>query len=178
MIVFSDVHGHCGLLDGWPGPFACAGDVLGSGGGNETCVDLLRERKVATVRGNHDEDPRLRVYLTPGARAWMDALPTACRHGDVVVTHTLVEDGSYRDVDSFEAASALLSEYAARVVFVGHTHLPGWWRDGIFHPSYGCESFRLDGPAVINVGSLGEPCSPQRASFVRFSDEVVAFGRL
>jgi hypothetical protein len=45
VIVFSDV------LDGWSGPFACAGDVLGSGGDNEGCVALLRERKIATVHG-------------------------------------------------------------------------------------------------------------------------------
>lgn len=180
MIVFSDVHGHRGplasLLEGWSGPFVCAGDVLGSGGDNEGCLALLRRHEVSTVAGNHEQMP---IYpLAADSRCWVASLPRVVRQGEVAVTHTLIEKGYYREVERPERAEALLEELPARVVFIGHTHLPGWWSEGRFHPAYGCESFRPAGRIVVNVGSLGEPRPPQRPSFVRYADQVVAFGRL
>lgn len=64
---FSDIHGNIhglhAVLDaidstGGADVLICAGDLLGGSGGHQDVIDLLLEREVVLVRGNHDEDGR------------------------------------------------------------------------------------------------------------------------
>src|SRR5882757_6525673 len=112
----------------------CCGDLLDYGLFPDETLDLLRDRGVATVRGNHD-----RWALSAGAdasgwdlstasREFLRALPSGwrARVGDlrVVATHARPGDdtrGISSDAPDDELA-ALLDEAEADVLLVGHTH--------------------------------------------------------
>ena len=77
--VLSDIHGnlpaleqaleigrHHGVED-----WICLGDVIDGGLWNNECARLIRDRRITTVRGNHDEDdiegiaPDVADFCTP-----------------------------------------------------------------------------------------------------------------
>ena len=82
---FSDVHGNIhglrSVLDaiGQVGADAvvCCGDLLGGGGGAQEVIDLLHEKDVLVVRGNHDEDgkdfAKTLASIPAAHRAWAEA---------------------------------------------------------------------------------------------------------
>lgn len=179
-VVFSDLHGHVGalraLLAAEPGVCISAGDVLGPGGHNARCLELLAARGIRSVRGNHEVDL---LPLYPGSevvRGW--PLRMADEAGAVV--HTLIEDEAFWHVERPGDAIRLLSE--ARLVFYGHTHLPGWWAwDGraepVWHSALGPQRLDFE-PGLryaVNVGSLGEPLHPSHPRYVRWFDDGVEF---
>ena len=84
--LFSDVHGNVGGLRavlaaigdlGGADVTLCAGDMLGYGAGAEDVLDLLVERGVRMVRGNHEEmyldDAALVRHVHPGSRPFFRA---------------------------------------------------------------------------------------------------------
>lgn len=156
MILFSDVHGNTDalrrVLQGTAGPWACAGDVLGSGGGNAECLELLRD--IPVVKGNHEVD------LLPHYRIAVPDWPLAVELEGALLTHTLIEETSFgphfQCVHHEDQAEQLNRDH--RLVFIGHTHLPGWWMDNRWHPVYAETTLELDPRKsyVINLGSLGE----------------------
>src|SRR5919202_4078432 len=116
--VLADVHGNAFALrtaldslaaagvDGW----LCAGDIVGYGPQPNECVDLLVERDVRCVAGNHellvlgelplDRSGRLARETTPwtrsvlrdDCRAYLAALPTTLRVPGMVMTHASLTD--------------------------------------------------------------------------------------
>jgi putative phosphoesterase len=114
----------------------CAGDVLDYGRCPERTIALLQERRIPTVRGNHDrwavsEGHDARGWsLTPGALAFIESLPASwSRTIDgvrVAVWHARPKSdmaGIYPDASSVELAS-LLDRAECDVLLSGHTHLP------------------------------------------------------
>lgn len=83
LALFSDVHGNVtglrsvlaaiGALEPVD-QIICAGDMLGGGGGHEDLLDLLVERGVVMLRGNHEEGDldieRALPSIPPEWRAW------------------------------------------------------------------------------------------------------------
>jgi len=90
----------------------CLGDVVGYGPDPEACVDLVRERCAATVRGNHDEAlfsgadhfnvlardalhysrEKLKPRILRGRRSaerweWLRSLPLRLRKGEALFVH-------------------------------------------------------------------------------------------
>jgi putative phosphoesterase len=114
----------------------CAGDVLDYGRFPERTIALLQERRIPTVRGNHDRWALSEGHdttgwnLTPGALAFIESLPTSwTRRIDdvrVAVWHARTRSdvkGIYPDASTTELASQL-DRAEADVLVVGHTHLP------------------------------------------------------
>ena len=93
-----------------------------------------------------------------------------------VITHTLAEATGlgphFQKVNRPERAAELMEQIPAEVIFIGHTHEPGWWalRWGrpAWHPATpGTRLELLSGRRyLINVGSLGEPNTPTSATHV------------
>ena len=114
----------------------CAGDILDWGLFPEETIRVLRDRRIPTIRGNHD---RWAVSegcdasgwdLTPGAVVFLEGLPVSWmrRIDDVRVAvwharpHSDME-GIYPDASATELASQL-DRAEADVLVVGHTHVP------------------------------------------------------
>ncbi|GGM76372.1 putative phosphoesterase [Halarchaeum rubridurum] len=137
----------------------CAGDVVGYNPWPAGCVELLRERDVPTVMGNHDRMlasgrnfgangmaaagiAHARELLDAAGREWVESLPrerVAC-DGRVKVVHDHPERVDHYTYPR-EFSPALLGD--EEVLVLGHTHVQG-------HRAFG------DG-LVVNPGSVGQP---------------------
>lgn len=114
----------------------CAGDVLDYGLFPEETLTILRDRKIVTIRGNHDRWALKDGHdmsgwdLTSRSVAFLDLQPTYWRKLidgiRVMVTHARPEsDMKGIDPDAPEhELKAILADAAADVLIVGHTHVP------------------------------------------------------
>lgn len=122
----------------------CAGDLVGRGPDPDRVVQVIREREIPTVRGNHDE---WNYGLSPENRAYLKSLPLEWRGTidgvNIFMTHGKPGNnlwGLYRDHVSNTLLNMMLSSLSVDVLITGHTHVPLYAR-----VQQGC---------VINPGSL------------------------
>ncbi|CAN5905948.1 metallophosphoesterase family protein [soil metagenome] len=114
----------------------CCGDLIDYGLFPEETLDLLQERGIPTIRGNHDrwaikDSADLSGWdLTRGSMAYLDGLPSTLRFGfdglRVVLWHARPQSdmkGIPSDATEGELWE-LLDEAEADVLIVGHTHVP------------------------------------------------------
>ncbi len=163
--LLSDVHSNLialeAVLDDMPpvDGLLCAGDVVGYNPWPGECVDLLRERAVPTVMGNHDravvtETPfRFNEMAKAGVehavaelderqREWLAELPDErlAHDGRVKVVH-----GHPADPDRYtyprDFAAGLLDD--EELLVLGHTHVQ---HHAVFESGI-----------VVNPGSVGQP---------------------
>ena len=159
----------------------CVGDVVGYGARPNEVIELLIEKKVTAVAGNHDWallgkiseesfNPYARAALewtrsriTPDARAYLEALPLRIDTEDLCLVHgALPNPEDFEYLQSFPTALATLADFDSPICFVGHTHVPM-----NFIQSPGKTElewhFQVDWHlaqgqrAVVNVGSPGQP---------------------
>jgi putative phosphoesterase len=122
----------------------CAGDLVGRGPEQEQVVELIRQRGIPTVKGNHDE---WNTHFSPDHARYLKDLPINWR-GDyqgcsIFMCHGKPGNniwGLYRDHISDTLLNMMLGSLDADVLIVGHTHVPMFIR-----VANGC---------VINPGSL------------------------
>ena len=152
----------------------CLGDVVGYGGDPGACLDLVRERCAATVRGNHDQavvEPdlargfneharrsieRQADMLDESQRAWLAELPAVIEAGDLTLGHSGFEDpDAYTYVSEVRQAAIELKAFETRWGFIGHTHVPAAWRQ---EPGGQVQSIDLASPLVrASPGSAQQP---------------------
>ncbi|WP_135823592.1 metallophosphoesterase family protein [Halorussus ruber] len=137
----------------------CAGDVVGYNPWPAECVEMVRERAVPTVMGNHDravaEGTNFRFNamakagvdhaserLSDEQRGWLAELPNARREfdGRVKIVHGHPDDPDHYTMPE-EFSPALLGD--EDVLVMGHTHVQ-------HHEVY-------DEGVVMNPGSVGQP---------------------
>ncbi|WP_135853270.1 metallophosphoesterase family protein [Halorussus salinus] len=163
--VLSDVHSNRvafeTVLDDMPDVDAlvCAGDVVGYNPWPAECVELVREREIPTVMGNHDRAVAsgtafrfnrmakagvelARERLTDDQLDWLDDLPNErlLFDGRVKIVHGHPEDPDHYTMPD-EFSPDLLGD--EEVLVMGHTHVQ-------HHEEY------ADG-VVMNPGSVGQP---------------------
>ncbi|TCJ18858.1 metallophosphoesterase [Rubrobacter taiwanensis] len=186
--VISDIHGNLEALEAvlgdMPGDLEriyCLGDVIGYGASPNECCDLIREREILTISGNHDlaiadESSDIswfnpvaaaavlwgREQLTEENRKFLLGLPRMMQSADALFVH-----GSIRDPDEYimdhttaeENLALLKSEYpGVPLCFFGHTHVKSI-APRPPHPANGSGALDLseNGPYLINPGSVGQP---------------------
>ncbi|GGN26706.1 metallophosphoesterase family protein [Halarchaeum nitratireducens] len=163
--LLSDIHANRvaleAVLDDMPDVDAllCAGDVVGYNPWPAACVEVLRERDVPTVMGNHDRMvasernfgangmaqagvAHARSRLDADARRWIGSLPrerVAC-DGRVKVVHDHPERIDHYTYPR-EFSPALLGD--EEVLVLGHTHVQGYRA--------------FEAGLVVNPGSVGQP---------------------
>ncbi len=140
-----------------------AGDLVGYNPWPNEVIQVLRDRNVRAIRGNHDRAVLrgdttwfnelaaaairwTRIVMTPASVGYLDGLQDRMRvtlpHGIVAVYH-----GSPRNDDEYvmpwAADEALMKMAAAHFVVLGHTHVPM-----AFSSRYGI---------LVNPGSVGQP---------------------
>jgi putative phosphoesterase len=114
----------------------CCGDLVDYGLFPDETIALLRERRVVTIRGNHDRwalEPggAMRTWdLSPASVTYLEALPTGWRKfidgARVVLAHARPGSdmrGIARDTPA-HVLMELLDETGADILLVGHTHAP------------------------------------------------------
>lgn len=113
----------------------CCGDLVDYGLFPEETLSLLRERRVVTIRGNHDRwalqhDSMSATDLSESSLEYLDSLPTAWRKlvdgMRVVLAHARPGSdmqGIPADATAQELAE-ILDDARADVLIVGHTHVP------------------------------------------------------
>jgi putative phosphoesterase len=163
--VLSDIHANRVALDAvfeeMPAVdgLVCAGDVVGYNPWPAECVDVVREREIPTVQGNHDRAVSTgsafgfnsmaragveyaREQLPAESIEWLGSLPTeqTVADGRVKVVHGHPDDPDHY-TRPHEFGPELLGDEDALVM--GHTHVQ-------HHEVY-------DEGIVLNPGSVGQP---------------------
>jgi len=156
--LISDIHGHyAGLLAvladaraAGCGRVLCLGDLVDGGDGDEEVVRYIRDRGIQAVRGNHDEMHSRQ--LAGDVEAYLRDLPEEVREGDVLYTHISPRRKKAKILDVFEAWN-VFGETDARMIFVGHAHIPllfGEWSERACQAT----EYRIDSnaPRVLDAG--------------------------
>ena len=119
------------------------GDVVGYGAAPAACIDLLRDRQVVTVKGNHDaavvrelDDRYFNNYAREAVRwtqanldrarqNWLAALPLALELEHCHLAHgTLHRPELFDYILSTTDADPSLNVMTKPMCFVGHSHVP------------------------------------------------------
>ena len=185
--VISDVHGNLHALEAVldvldADLILCAGDLIGYGAFPNEVVDLVRQKGILCVRGNHDDAALHNEFgwfnpyaaeagrwcarsLDGPQRSFLEGLPVRLGYQDVAVFH-----GSparpLREYVTPGIPLAHLKEHleasAARVLVLGHTHVPF--------------ATHVNGGLVANPGSVGQPRDgDERASYGVLDTENLSF---
>jgi diadenosine tetraphosphatase ApaH/serine/threonine PP2A family protein phosphatase len=183
--VLSDIHSNLVALDavlahlGSVDAIWQLGDVVGYGPDPDGVVARLAELGAVGVRGNHDAaavggseiewfnpDARAaiewtRSRISASTRAWLEDLPERLIETDWTLVHGSPREPLWEYITSSPVARANLTFVTTRFGLHGHTHLPIVWaeEDGrivSIAPGDG-STFTLDGRALLNPGSVGQP---------------------
>ena len=205
--ILSDIHGNLvalrAVLDVIEGlsteRVLCLGDIVGYNPWPNECVQVIRERSIPCVMGNHDrvaaglEEPEsfnasareailwTRGVLTQEHRNYLAKIPDRrAVDGSVILVH-----GAPRDPDEYILTSGIVRENIifmeerldASLGFFGHTHVSGIF-DGKNDrtPIYDGKYFLKKGHVcLVNPGSVGQPRDRDpRASFLIYDDEEMS----
>ena len=181
--VISDIHANWQALEAVMADLprvddvVCLGDLVGYGGEPARCLDFVRRRGWLTLSGNHDlactdgdvlgwfnEDAAVAIRWTieqlgPDRIAWLRGLPPSERRDGALLVHASPRSPVFEYVMDFESAEANLDQLGRGLCFHGHSHLPGVFclEHGRVEHDYRLGTFALQGPALVNPGSVGQP---------------------
>jgi predicted phosphodiesterase len=194
--VISDIHGNLHALEAvaqaidaeqveevW-----CLGDLVGYGARPNECCERVAATAALCLVGNHDlaalgaldlaefsDDAAAAARWTQGvlsdeSRAYLESLETSGRRGEVQLFHASPRDPVWEYVLSGEAMASALELTSARLVLVGHSHVPFIYGEGgLAHgPDLAGRDLDLaDARLILNPGSVGQPRDGDpRASFL------------
>ena len=203
--IISDIHANleafCAVLerieDMGVDQIVCLGDVVGYNASPNECADILRERKIMTVLGNHDavacglEDPWgfnpvalaaamwTREMLSDENHEWLRSLPDVLNFETFAAVH-----GAPRNRNTYLFTwedilphLSFLDEQNCNICFMGHTHSPGIFStDGVYSVDDDSKFALGSGKRFfINPGSVGQPrdSNPHAAFGILDTDENV-----
>jgi len=177
----------------------CLGDVVGYGPDPNVCVEELREIPMLTcLLGNHDVaaigqmpfhsfngDARRSLewherVLSPSNADFLRSLPKNPKvRGDVTMVHGSPRDPVWEYVINTLLARLNFDHFGTSFCFVGHTHIQSMFqldqqRDRITLEAPPIdEPFALNGRAILNPGSVGQPRDRDtRAAYAIFDPEA------
>ena len=189
--IISDVHGNLPALEAVLSSVAsegaerivCLGDVVGYGARPEECAEIIRQRGIPTLMGNHDQAACgrsntddfseiaeaaiiwTRGRISPETSNWLASLPWTIAEGDELFVHASPADPPRFDYILTQSdARRPLQSFTQRRCFYGHTHVPMDFTD------------RASGRKLINVGSVGQPRDRDpRACYGLFDNTTAVF---
>ena len=173
--------------------YLCLGDLVGYGADARECVELVRELDPVLVAGNHDWAVAGKLgleYFNTQAQAaivwtrreldaatieWLGSLELRQVVGDITLSHgTVHEPATFQYMQTPYDAYLSFQELSTRTGFVGHSHIPVTFFDGM--PITYSVDQRIefgDRIAIANPGSVGQPRDEDpRASFAVFDTET------
>ncbi|HOK08515.1 MAG TPA: metallophosphoesterase family protein [Candidatus Hydrogenedens sp.] len=179
----------------------CLGDVVGYNASPNECINILKERDIPTILGNHDavacelEEPWgfnavalpailwTRRELTEENREWLQRLPDTLNFGDFAAVHGAPKNHNtyiftWEDVPPF---LYFFEEQNVTLCFYGHTHIPSVISSEGTYSIDEDGTFKLkDGKTYfINPGSVGQPRDGDaRASFGILDTETITYRQI
>ena len=188
---FSDVHGNYEALTAMLkrldtlgcDAMVCLGDIVGYGASPRECVQLIRERDIPCVMGNHDEYATMMVDMNPAFSRlreeirksiewtqaqldtddlkWLSQLPMYLEDDDFMALHSSFAHGRWSYCMDESTFAANFSRQPCQLAFCGHSHspligidMPGGPPFVDFIRPYTLPS---DHKIMVNVGSVGQP---------------------
>ncbi len=184
--ILSDIHGNAHALRAVLADMdkqglenrICLGDVVGYGGRPADCIDILQEKKIPCLQGNHDcmvafnlglegvsLPTRMSIEWTQRTLskehvAWLSQLPYTLDGTDWEAVHATLHHPQEWDYILTPELAAMHFQHQIRpVCFIGHTHRPLLWIEGGDRPlaGTGTEPLSPTRRCVVNVGSVGQP---------------------
>lgn len=153
-----------------PDVWVCLGDLVGYGPSPNEVVNLVREKEMKCVLGNHDagvtgkltlrhfRNPNRKLIeksiklLTESNMKWLKNLPFILKEEDFIAVHASPQNpGRWEYIESAFTARNILDEIDETLCFVGHTHKPS-----ITSNKLGINSYRDGYKFMINPGSVGQ----------------------
>ena len=190
LAILADIHANLPALEAvlrevdrsGPDAIWIAGDLVGYNPWPNEVLAVLRGRRLRAIRGNHDRAAVTgntagfndlavaairwtRIVLTPGSVTYLKELEDRARvtttAGDLAMYH-----GSPRHDDEYvwpwTASEDLVAMARARVVILGHTHVP--------------IAFAFRSGLLVNPGSVGQPRDHDpRASWGLLDTDLMTF---
>ncbi len=176
----------------------CLGDVVGYNATPNECVEMVAERGILTILGNHDavacglEEPWgfnpvalaaamwTRDQLADDTLEWLQNLPDVLNFGDFSAVHGAPKNHNtylftWEDILPF---TPFMEEQNCRVCFMGHTHTPAILSTNGAYGTDEANRFEVDPAGIffINPGSVGQPRDDDpRASFGVLDTETRLF---
>jgi predicted phosphodiesterase len=180
----------------------CLGDIVGYGASPNECVDMIRERKIDSVMGNHDivtcgkkepdnfnpiaRDAALwtRYVLTKKNKEFLYDLPDRREFEDFIVVHGAISDPDRYVFSTYDALPEFNLMKKERVCFFGHTHIRSSFvfQGDVVTSLFDYEiNIKPKAKYLINPGSVGQPRDRDpRASFLTYDTDnrIVEFTRV
>jgi diadenosine tetraphosphatase ApaH/serine/threonine PP2A family protein phosphatase len=176
--------------------YLCLGDLVGYGPDARECIELTRQLGPVLIAGNHDWAVAGRLgleYFNTQAQAavlwtrraltrediaWLGGLPLVQEVEDVTLAHGTVHHPETFDyMQTPYDAHLSFQELKTRTAFVGHSHIPVTFFDGL-PITYSVET-RIefgDRVCIANPGSVGQPRDEDpRAAYAIFDAETRVF---
>ncbi|MCK9265832.1 metallophosphatase family protein [bacterium] len=189
--IISDIHGNLealkaslDFLEDKTDTIVSLGDIVGYGPDPETCVEIVSQKASILVRGNHEEylvrddmsalkeTARLALIWTKehlpssfieGFKEWQEKVEKS----GVLYAHASVSNPLFKYLVSIKSVSEEFSILQQNICFVGHTHLPGGFKQSISDgkietilPTFSGTlevDIKQDYKYIINTGSVGQP---------------------
>ncbi|MBX7246828.1 MAG: metallophosphatase family protein [Candidatus Sumerlaeaceae bacterium] len=185
--IFSDIHGNLQALQQVLQEIAtldvdyliCCGDVVGYGANPNECVELLRERKIPTIAGNHDHAALSLIDITyfnevakraitwtrqnlkPENEAFLRDLPLTIEFAEMLFVHASpASPESWDYIITMGHARQSFKHFGQRVCFIGHSHTPFIVENensNLSCPDKPEITMREGCRYLVNVGSVGQP---------------------
>jgi diadenosine tetraphosphatase ApaH/serine/threonine PP2A family protein phosphatase len=201
--ILSDIHGNLDALQAVlahatprADALICLGDVVGYGPEPAPCLELVAERAVALVAGNHEHGVAGLLdleWFNPYARAavewtrerldddhhrYLGGLPTIAALEEATLVHASpTEPEEWEYLLSAEDGFGAFAGFTTRLCFVGHSHRPAVWSLGSWGPDFALGGFdvAIDSGRryIVNVGSVGQPRDrDSRAAYAIWDSEA------
>lgn len=177
------------------------GDYVDYGPNPNEVIEFIKDLKGTFLLGNHDNalldrsernmfsDLALKCSLwtekviKPENLEFIRKLKPSYRINDILFVHASPVDPLWHYVHSFEDAYEVFRSSQARIIFVGHTHVPSYFvkygnrvSGGYITAKYAKIKLLDDARYIINPGSVGQPRDGiPLASFGIYDDEKREF---
>jgi len=165
----------------------CLGDVVGYGASPNECIQLLRDRNIPCVSGNHDkavikeidiegfsEHARAgvlwtRAVLTHEHMHYLRNLPLWREEERILFVHSSPDEPQrFRYFVFPEDAVMSYLAFSGPLCFIGHTHRPA-----VFCEDMSSTQLTREKKYIVNVGSVGQPRDGNwRACFVVLNTDL------
>ena len=163
----------------------CLGDIVGYGGAPKQCLDLIRERDIQTVMGNHDEyvtlimDPRVerlrpeirqaiewtQAQLSMDDLKWLSNLDMRMAADEFEILHASYAPPRWAYCLDEPTFARNFEHQTKQLAFCGHSHSPlfGFQMENgdplLDYIRNASRKTKIDGKfkTMVNVGSVGQP---------------------
>ena len=170
----------------------CLGDVVGYGPFPNECIELVKEHCQHVMMGNHDQAALgmgdvnyfneyalevilwTRERLTAYNKGFLENLPFTFSDGNQLYVHSSpFEPQEWHYILDEHEARANLKSTDARLIFIGHSHIPLVFSEQEGFLETELLPLELDRDRyIVNVGSIGQPRNGDpRATFVIYDDQ-------